>query len=102
MRFFLDFNAVRREVELFLILCSLKQGKKAYRMNLSRLGNAIILNNVTGSMPESRKDVAALQDMLDTVGFDVHTYDDCDEKVKIIFNQFYKKFEQIFFERFTC
>ena len=51
-------------------------------MNLSRLGNAIILNNVSSSVTESVKDVEALQEMFDTVGFDVHTYDDCDEKVK--------------------
>ena len=52
-------------------------------MNLSRLGNAIVLGNVARLIPESKKDVAALQDMLDTVGFDVHIYEDCDEKVML-------------------
>ena len=55
--------------------------KKAYPMNLSRLGNAFVINNVASLMPDSKKDVAVLQDMLDTVGFDVHIYEDCDEKV---------------------
>ena len=64
------------------MLFSVIQRKKAYPMSLSRLGNAIVVNNVAGLIPQSKKDVEALQDTLDTVGFDVHIYENSDEKVK--------------------
>ena len=47
-------------------------------MNLSRLGHAVVVNNVASEMQGSQKDVAALKA---TIGFDVHIYNDCSAQV---------------------
>ena len=48
-----------------------------YPMNLPRLGHAVIVNNVASEMVGSRKDVVALKAAYETIGFDVHIYEDC-------------------------
>ena len=50
-------------------------------MSLPRLGHAIIINNVSLSMPGSEDDVTALKDAYETVGFEVYVYRDCEVKV---------------------
>ena len=55
-------------------------------MNLPRLGNAIIINNVSQSMPGSEADVKKLKEAYETVGFDVYVYKDCTVKVIVIFS----------------
>ena len=56
-------------------------------MNLPRLGNAIIINNVSRSEPGSEADVKRLKEAYETVGFDVYVYRDCTVKVIVIFFQ---------------
>ena len=51
-------------------------------MNLPRLGFAVIVNNVASEMVGSRKDVASLKAAYETIGFDVHIYEDCSAQVK--------------------
>ena len=50
-------------------------------MNLPRLGHAIIVNNIASEMPGSLRDVDALKEAYETVGFDVQVHNDCGEKV---------------------
>ena len=52
-------------------------------MTLPRLGNAIIINNVSRSLPESEDDVKRLKEAYETVGFDVSVYRDYTTKVSI-------------------
>ena len=50
-------------------------------MSLPRLGNAIIINNVSKSVPGSEADVKRLKEMYETVGFDVFIYRDPNAQV---------------------
>ena len=50
-------------------------------MSLPRLGNCVIVNNVSSTMPGSEMDVTALKEAFQAVGFEVHVCRDCDEKV---------------------
>ena len=50
-------------------------------MNLSRLGHAVVVNNVASEMQGSQEDVAALKATYETIGFDVHIYNDCSAQV---------------------
>ena len=52
-------------------------------MNLPRLGHAIIINNVSSSIPESETDVQKLKEAYETVGFDVYVYRNCTVQVTI-------------------
>ena len=45
-------------------------------MSLPRLGNAIIINNVSRSVPGSQADMKRLVEAYKTVGFDVFVYRD--------------------------
>ena len=54
-----------------------------YRMSLSRLGIAVIINNVSQKRPGSKQDVKALTEAYETVGFDVIVHEDCDINVNI-------------------
>ena len=45
-------------------------------MSLPRLGNAIVINNVSRSVPGSETDVKRLVEAYETVGFDVFVYRD--------------------------
>ena len=56
---------------------------KSYGMTLPRLGNAIIINNVSQTMPGSEVDVRRLKEAYETVGFDVYVYMDCTTQVSI-------------------
>ena len=40
-------------------------------MTLSRLGHAVIVNNIASELPGSKLDVEALKDAYEIVGFDV-------------------------------
>ena len=53
-------------------------------MSLPRLGNAIIINNVSKSVPGSEEDVKRLKEMYETVGFDVFVYRDPSSQVNIL------------------
>ena len=55
-------------------------------MTLPRLGYAIIINNVSQSMPGSEVDVTKLKEAYETVGFDVYVYKNC--TVKVIMSMF--------------
>ena len=50
-------------------------------MTRPRLGNCVIINNVSSSMPGSEHDVTALNEAFQTVGFEVHVCRDCNDKV---------------------
>ena len=50
-------------------------------MTLSRLGHAIIVNNVAEEMPGSQVDVEALRSAYQKVGFDVQVHTDCEVQV---------------------
>ena len=50
-------------------------------MSMPRLGNCMIINNISSSMPGSEMDVTALKEAFQIVGFEVHVCRDCDEKV---------------------
>ena len=50
-------------------------------MNQPRLGNCIIINNVSSQLPRSDVDVEAMKSSCETVGLDVYVYRDCDKQV---------------------
>ena len=50
-------------------------------MSLPRLGNAIIINNVSRSVPGSEADVKRMKEAYETVGFDVYVYMDPNAQV---------------------
>ena len=50
-------------------------------MSLSRLGVALIVNNISKKRPGSKKDVEALKEAYETVGFEVIVHEDCDINV---------------------
>ena len=50
-------------------------------MSLPRLGNAIIINTVSRSVPGSETDVKRLKEAYETVGFDVFIYRDPNAQV---------------------
>ena len=50
-------------------------------MSMPRLGNCVIINNISSSMPGSEMDVTALKEAFRTAGFEVHLCRDFDEKV---------------------
>ena len=50
-------------------------------MSLSRLGVAIIINNISEKRPGSKQDVDALKEAYETVGFEVIVHDNCDINV---------------------
>ena len=50
-------------------------------MSLPRLGNAIIINNVSRSVPGYEADVKRLKEMYETIGFDVFIYRDPNAQV---------------------
>ena len=51
-------------------------------MSLPWLGNAIIINNVSRSVPGSEADVKRLKEAYETVGFDVYVYKDPTAEVR--------------------
>ena len=57
--------------------------KQSYPMNLPRLGIAIIINNLSSSMPGSEVDVDALNKTLQTIGFEVQVFRDRDQEVSL-------------------
>ena len=56
---------------------------KSYPMSLPRLGNAVIINNISSSMPGSEIDVRALKESFQNVGFEVHVCRDSNDKVTV-------------------
>ena len=52
-------------------------------MDLPDLGFAVIINNLRSQVPEPSKDVEALRAALETVGFNVKSYDDCNVQVSL-------------------
>ena len=52
-------------------------------MSLPRLGNAIIINNVSRSVPGSEADVKRMKEVYETVGFDVYVYRDPTAQVNL-------------------
>ena len=52
-------------------------------MDLPDLGYAVIINNLRSQVPETSKDVEALRAALETVGFNVKSYDDCNVQVSL-------------------
>ena len=65
---------------------------KSYGMSLPRLGNGIIINNVSRSAPGSEADVKRLKETHETVGFDVFTYRDPTAEVRKYVDQFILRF----------
>ena len=68
---------------------------KSYGMSLPRLGNAIIINNVSGSVPGSEADVKRLKETYEIVEFDVFIYRDPTAEVRKYVEQLILKFEGI-------
>ena len=54
-------------------------------MNLRELGFAVIINNLRSENPDTAVDVQALTAALETVGFKVKCYDDCNAQVSLRF-----------------
>ena len=54
-------------------------------MTLPRLGHAIIINNVSQTMPGSEADVKRLKEAYEKVGFDVYIYRNCTVTVIVYF-----------------
>ena len=52
-----------------------------------QLGFAAIINNLHSQVPDTADDVQALRAALETVGFNVKCYDDCNVRVKFRFFQ---------------
>ena len=52
-----------------------------------QLGFAAIINNLRSQIPDTADDVQALRAALETVGFNVKCYDDCNAQVKFRFFQ---------------
>ena len=50
-------------------------------MDHSKLGHAVIINNVHSEIPGSRIDVDLLVECYKTVGFNVQVHKDCDTQV---------------------
>ena len=51
-------------------------------MDRPHLGHAVIVNNVLTEEPGSQRDVEALETVYETIGFDVHVYQDCGQEVR--------------------
>ena len=58
---------------------------RPYPMFLPQLGFAAIINNLRSQVPNTADDVQALRSALETVGFNVKCYDDCNVQVKFKF-----------------
>ena len=56
---------------------------KPYPMFQPQLGFAAIINNLHSQVPDTADDVQALRAALETVGFNVKCYDDCNVQVKL-------------------
>ena len=52
-------------------------------MQLKNLGYAIVLNNLRLEVPQTVEDVKAVSCALETVGFTVMCYNDCNTQVRI-------------------
>ena len=52
-------------------------------MKLSKLGHAVIINNIASEMPGSKEDVKALTEAYETVGFEVQVHENCTAQVWI-------------------
>ena len=52
-------------------------------MNLRELGLVVIVNNLRSQNPDTAADVQALTAALETVGFKVKCYDDCNAQVSL-------------------
>ena len=50
-------------------------------MPLSKLGHAVIINNVASEMPGSNEDVKVLKEAYKTVGFEVQVHENCTAQV---------------------
>ena len=50
-------------------------------MPLSKLGHAVIINNVSSEMPGSKEDVKALAAGYQTIGFEVQVHENCTAQV---------------------
>ena len=57
-------------------------------MTLPELGHAIIINNLRSQAPDTVSDVQALRAALETVGFNVECYDDCNVQVSALYYDF--------------
>ena len=53
-------------------------------MTLRELGYVIIISNLTSQIPNASEDVQALRAALETVGFNVKCYNDCNVQVGTI------------------
>ena len=50
-------------------------------MTQPNLGHVVIINNLRSKVPDTAGDVHALRAALETVGFNVKCYDDCNKQV---------------------
>ena len=61
-----------------------------YPMDKEKLGHAIIVNNIATEFPGSKKDVEALKEAYEEVGYEVQVKEDCTGKACIDEIKYYK------------
>ena len=60
---------------------------RPYPMTQLNLGHVVIINNLRSKVKDTAGDVLALKAALETVGFNVKCYDDCNKQVHwLVFN----------------
>ena len=69
-------------------------------MTHAELGQAIIINNLRSQAPDTVSDVHALRAALETVGFNVKCYDDCNVQVSALYYDFTLLYQSPKFKNF--